>query len=30
MTKDLKSGERVMLVGTSAGVGLGLVVWEVP
>ncbi|CAA6803999.1 MAG: 3-oxoacyl-(Acyl-carrier-protein) synthase III [uncultured Sulfurovum sp.] len=30
MTKDLKSGQRVMLVGTSAGVGLGLVVWEVP
>lgn len=30
MTKDLQSGERVMLVGTSAGVGLGLVVWEVP
>ena len=30
MTKDLKSGERVMLIGTSAGIGLGLVVWEVP
>ncbi|CAA6803837.1 MAG: 3-oxoacyl-(Acyl-carrier-protein) synthase III [uncultured Sulfurovum sp.] len=30
MTKDLKSGQRVMMVGTSAGVGLGLVVWEVP
>ncbi len=30
MTKDLKSGEKVMLIGTSAGVGLGLVVWEVP
>ena len=27
---DLKSGEKVMLIGTSAGVGLGLVVWEVP
>ena len=30
MTKDLKSGQKVMLIGTSAGVGLGLVVWEVP
>jgi len=29
-TKELKSGEKVMLIGTSAGVGLGLVVWEVP
>lgn len=29
-TKELKSGEKVMLVGTSAGLGLGLVVWEVP
>ncbi len=29
-TKELKSGHKVMLVGTSAGVGLGLVVWEVP
>ena len=29
-TKELKSGDKVMLVGTSAGVGLGLVVWEVP
>jgi 3-oxoacyl-[acyl-carrier-protein] synthase-3 len=28
--KELKSGEKVMLIGTSAGVGLGLVVWEVP
>jgi len=30
MTKKLKSGQKVMLIGTSAGVGLGLVVWEVP
>ena len=30
MTKDLRSGQKVMLIGTSAGVGLGLVVWEVP
>jgi len=30
MTKDLKSGQKVMMIGTSAGVGLGLVVWEVP
>ncbi|MCG3663686.1 hypothetical protein L5F37_09745 [Aliarcobacter butzleri] len=29
-TKDVKSGQKVMLVGTSAGVGLGLVVWQVP
>jgi len=29
-TKELKSGQKVMLVGTSAGVGLGLVVWQVP
>jgi 3-oxoacyl-[acyl-carrier-protein] synthase-3 len=29
-TKNLKSGQKVMLVGTSAGLGLGLVVWEVP
>ncbi len=29
-TKKLISGQKVMLVGTSAGVGLGLVVWEVP
>jgi 3-oxoacyl-[acyl-carrier-protein] synthase-3 len=26
----LKSGDKVMLLGTSAGLGLGLVVWEVP
>ncbi|WP_456488992.1 3-oxoacyl-[acyl-carrier-protein] synthase III C-terminal domain-containing protein [Caminibacter pacificus] len=26
----LKSGDKVMIIGTSAGVGLGLVVWEVP
>jgi len=30
MRKTLKSGDKVMLIGTSAGVGLGLVVWEVP
>ena len=30
MTKELKSGQKVMMIGTSAGVGLGLVVWEVP
>ena len=30
MTKEVKSGQKVMLIGTSAGVGLGLVVWEVP
>ena len=30
MTKEVKSGEKVMMIGTSAGVGLGLVVWEVP
>jgi len=30
MTKEVKSGQRVMLIGTSAGVGLGLVVWEAP
>ncbi len=29
-TKKLKSGQKVMIIGTSAGVGLGLVVWEVP
>jgi 3-oxoacyl-[acyl-carrier-protein] synthase III len=29
-TKDLQSGQKIMLVGTSAGLGLGLVVWEVP
>lgn len=29
-TKKIKSGEKVMIVGTSAGVSLGLVVWEVP
>ena len=29
-TKDVKSGQKVMIVGTSAGVGLGLVVWQVP
>ncbi|MCW8895461.1 3-oxoacyl-[acyl-carrier-protein] synthase III C-terminal domain-containing protein [Sulfurimonas sp.] len=29
-TKELISGQKVMLVGTSAGVGLGLVVWEIP
>lgn len=27
---DFQSGQKVMMVGTSAGVGLGLVVWEVP
>jgi len=30
MRNVLESGQRVMLIGTSAGVGLGLVVWEVP
>jgi 3-oxoacyl-[acyl-carrier-protein] synthase-3 len=30
VTKDLKSGQKVMIIGTSAGAGLGLVVWEVP
>ncbi len=30
MTKDLKSGQKIMMIGTSAGIGLGLVVWEVP
>jgi len=29
-TKEIKSGEKIMLIGTSAGLGLGLVVWEVP
>ncbi|OBW92551.1 3-oxoacyl-ACP synthase [Gallibacterium genomosp. 3] len=29
-TQQLKSGQKIMLVGTSAGVGLGLVVWQVP
>lgn len=29
-TQTLVSGQKIMLVGTSAGVGLGLVVWEVP
>ncbi|WP_418178883.1 3-oxoacyl-[acyl-carrier-protein] synthase III C-terminal domain-containing protein [Aliarcobacter lanthieri] len=28
--KDIKSGQKVMLVGTSAGIGLGLVIWQVP
>ena len=30
MTKNLEVGQKVMMIGTSAGVGLGLVVWEVP
>jgi len=30
MTKELKSGQKVMMIGTSAGIGLGLIVWEVP
>jgi len=30
MRNVLKSGQKIMLIGTSAGVGLGLVVWEVP
>ena len=29
-TKDVKSGDKVLILGTSAGLGLGLVVWEVP
>jgi len=29
-TQELQSGHKVMMVGTSAGLGLGLVVWEVP
>ena len=29
-TKDVKSEQKVMMIGTSAGLGLGLVVWEVP
>ncbi len=28
--KDLKSKQKVLMVGTSAGVGLGLVLWEMP
>lgn len=27
---NLKSGQKIMLVGTSAGLGLGLIVWQVP
>lgn len=29
-THALQRGQKVMMLGTSAGVGLGLVVWEVP
>jgi len=29
-SKRLRSGDKVMLVGTSAGLGLGMVVWEAP
>jgi len=29
-TQTLLRGQKVMFVGTSAGVGLGLIVWEVP
>ncbi len=28
--QEFHSGQKVMMVGTSAGVGLGLVIWEVP
>ena len=28
--KEIKSKQKILITGTSAGLGLGLVVWEVP
>jgi len=28
--KPIKSGDKVLIVGTSAGIGLGLMIWEIP
>jgi 3-oxoacyl-[acyl-carrier-protein] synthase-3 len=28
--KPIKKGDKVLIIGTSAGIGLGMIVWEIP